>query len=397
MRFSVLLSFQKPWLSCCYSTEPVVVLYEFDMSLLGTKETKEDRKGQKIPFLLIYLFHIDATLWGALGFTEQETVTGLFSKDCILPCAFPPGTDEVIYWKKGEKNVHGYYYQMDQLKSQDPDYRQRTHLFHENIPGGNASLKLSNLTINDEGSYNCYVGTQQTKTEVQVTLRIRVSSYFALEYQKTDTERMLKCCAFLTYPAPRISWVRGNTSIQETNRQETKEGVLYSLRSEQNIINTADPYYCHIHLSHDEWAAEWKMEDQLSNVEGSSIAIPCEYSNNTANIESFSVVWTFNRHGVISVLASLNGTSHSYQPRVQINENDFSLMLRDLTANDSGEYLCNISTPKYTKLTVRSLQVENSDNTWKIVLGVMIPVALLVAWFFFKKINFAQCRRPGIL
>ncbi|KFQ74639.1 HERV-H LTR-associating protein 2, partial [Phoenicopterus ruber ruber] len=168
---------------------------------------------------------------------EQETVTGLFSKDCVLPCPFPPGDDEVIYWKKGNKNVHSYYYQRDQLNGQDPDYRQRTHLFHENIPSGNASLKLSNLTMTDEGSYSCYVGTRQTKTEVEVTLHVRVSSYYALEYQ-TGTGRMLKCYAFLTYSAPRISWARGNTSIQETNRQENRDGVLYSLRSDQNVINT---------------------------------------------------------------------------------------------------------------------------------------------------------------
>lgn len=87
-----------------------------------------------------------------------------------------------------------------------------------------------------------------------------VSSYYALEYQKTDTERMLKCYAFLTYPEPRISWVQGNTSIQETDWQETRDGVLYSLRSDQNIINTADPYYCRIHLPYEEWAAEWKMQ-----------------------------------------------------------------------------------------------------------------------------------------
>ncbi|NXW01995.1 HHLA2 protein, partial [Fregetta grallaria] len=287
---------------------------------------------------------------------EQETVMGLFSKDCILPCPFPPGDDEVIYWKKGDKNVHSYYYQSDQLGRQDPDYRHRTRLFHENIPSGNASLKLSNLTVTDEGSYNCYVGTQQTKTEVEVTLRVRVSSYYALEYQKTDTERMLKCYAFLTYPAPRISWVQSNKSIQETDRQETRDGILYSLRSDQNIINTADPYYCHIHLPHEE-VLQLSVSDQLSNVEGSSTAIPCEYTNDTASTEGFSVVWTVNRNAVISVLASFNGTSHSYQPRVQINQNDFSLMLHDLTANDSGEYLCNISTPDYTKLTVRTLQV----------------------------------------
>ncbi|NXX21953.1 HHLA2 protein, partial [Podargus strigoides] len=271
---------------------------------------------------------------------EQETVTGLFSKDCILPCSFPPGDDEVIHWMKGNKSVHSYYHQSDHLERQDLDYRDRTHLFHENIPSGNASLKLSNLTLTDEGPYECYVGTQQAQTKVEVMLRVRVSSYYALEYQKTDTKRMLKCYAFLTYPAPNISWAQGNTSIQETDREEARDGVLYSLRSDLNIINTADPYYCHIH--------------QLSNVEGNSIAIPCEYSNNT---EGFSVVWTLNRNAVISVLASFNGTSHSYHPRVQINQTDFSLMMHDLTANDSGEYLCNFSTPHNTILTVRTLQV----------------------------------------
>ncbi|NXJ01019.1 HHLA2 protein, partial [Psophia crepitans] len=288
---------------------------------------------------------------------EQETVMGLFSKDCVLPCTFPPGRDEVIYWKKGDQNVHSYYYQKDQLENQDPSYRHRTHLFYQEISRGNASLKLSNLTVTDEGSYNCYVGTHQTKTEVDVTLRVRVSSYYALEYQKTDTERMLKCYAFLTYPAPHISWVQGNTSTQETRQEKTRDGVLYSVRSDKNIVNTAEPYSCHIRLPHEEWTAEWKMQGQLSSMDGDSTVIPCEYSNGTANTEGFSVVWTLTRNAGTSVLASFNGTSHSYQPGVEINQNNFSLILVDLTAKDSGEYLCNISTPHYSKLTVRILHV----------------------------------------
>ncbi|XP_061859539.1 HERV-H LTR-associating protein 2 isoform X2 [Colius striatus] len=341
-------------------------------------------KGQKITSLLIYLFHISATLW---GFTEQETVTGLFSKDCILPCSFPPGDDEVIYWKNEDKTVHSYYYKRDQLERQDPGYRHRTYLFHEDIPNGNASLKLSNLTLTDEGAYKCYVGTKQTKTEMEVFLHIRVSSFYALEYQKTDTGRILKCYAFLTYPAPNISWEQGNTSIQETDREETRDGVLYSVRSDQNIINTADPYYCRIHLPHEEWAAKWKMQDQLSNVEGNSTTIPCEYNNNTANTDGFRVVWTLNRNAVVSVLASFNGTAHSYQPRVQINQKDFSLVLHDLTGSDSGEYLCNISTPFYTHLTMTTLQVEHSGNTVGIVLGVVAaPVVVgLCVWCCYKK------------
>ncbi|NXB35638.1 HHLA2 protein, partial [Eulacestoma nigropectus] len=285
---------------------------------------------------------------------EQEEVTGLFSKDCILPCRFPPGHDEVIHWSKENKKVHSYYQQKDQLKEQDPHYRLRTHLFHENIPRGNASLKLSNLTMTDEGSYTCYVGTAQDGTEVEVQLRVRAPSSYSLEYQKTNTERRLKCYAFLTYPAPNISWVQGNISIQETDREETRNGVLYSLRSDQDIVNMADTYYLFSKIPAE---SSLSVSDHLFSVEGGSTIIPCEHGNDTASTESFSVVWTFHRNAVTSVLASFSGTSHSHHPRVQVHESDFSLMLDDLTADDSGEYLCNISTPLYTKLTVRTLHI----------------------------------------
>lgn len=87
-----------------------------------------------------------------------------------------------------------------------------------------------------------------------------VSSCYALEYQKKDTERMLTCSAFLTYPAPNITWVMGNKTIQETHREETRDGILYSLRSHQGIITTSDPYSCHIPLPQGKWTAEWRMK-----------------------------------------------------------------------------------------------------------------------------------------
>uniref|UniRef100_A0A803WCP7 HHLA2 member of B7 family n=1 Tax=Ficedula albicollis TaxID=59894 RepID=A0A803WCP7_FICAL len=340
--------------------------------------THEKTEGQNIPAVIICLFHISATLW---GFTEQVEVTGLFSKDCILPCSFTPGHDEVIHWSKENKIVHSYYRQKDQLEEQDPHYRARTQLFHENIPSGNASLKVSNLIMSDEGSYTCYVGTTESRTEVEVLLHLRAPSSYALEYQKTNTERRLKCYAFLTYPAPNISWVQGNVSVQETDQEETRNGALYSIRSDKDIINTADTYYCHIHFHHDVWAAEWKMmQDDLSRKEGDRAVIPCGHGNDIASTDGFSVVWTFHRNAVTSILASFNGTFHSHQPRVQIDETDFSVMLDDLIGDDSGEYLCNISTPLYTKLTVSTLHVENSGNTWIIVLvGFAVAVAVAVA------------------
>ncbi|NWV65943.1 HHLA2 protein, partial [Malurus elegans] len=288
---------------------------------------------------------------------EQEEVTGLFSKDCVLPCFFPPGHDEVIHWRKGIKNVHSYYEQKDQLQEQDPHYRHRTRLFQENISSGNASLKLSNLTMTDEGSYTCYVGTVHTRTEVEVLLHVRAPSSYALEYQKTNTERRLKCYAFLTYPAPNISWVQGNVSIQETDREETRSGVLYSLRSDQDIKKIRK-YLNTLHsIFQKKLQSSLSVSDHLFNVEGDSTVMPCEHSNDIANTDGFSVVWTLHRNAVTSVLASFSGTSRSHQPRVRVNESDFSLILDDLTADDSGEYLCNVSTPFYTKLSVRTLHI----------------------------------------
>ncbi|NXA36571.1 HHLA2 protein, partial [Eudromia elegans] len=276
---------------------------------------------------------------------EQKTVTGHIFRDGILPCFFPRGNDVVIYWKKKDKNVHSYYYQKDQLGMQDMDYRNRTLLFHGDIGNGNASLQLRNLTFTDEGLYQCYVGTRETKTEEDVMLHVKGnSSYCALEYQKTDTERTLKCFAFLSYSVPNITWTQGNTPIQQTGLEETRVGILHTVRSDQDVTNTS--------------VFQLPLSEQLSSVAGNSTAIPCEcISCTSSHTEGFSVVWTINRNAVISILASFNGTSHSYQPRTQINKTDFSLMISDLTADDSGEYLCNISTPHYTKLIVRSLHV----------------------------------------
>uniref|UniRef100_A0A8C2U5K5 HHLA2 member of B7 family n=1 Tax=Coturnix japonica TaxID=93934 RepID=A0A8C2U5K5_COTJA len=332
-------------------------------------------KGQKIPYLLLHLLSLCAMLWGS---RERQTVTGLFSKDVILPCPFPPGNDEVIYWKKENKNVLSYYEQKDQLEGQHPDYRNRTHLFHQNIAHGNASLKLSNVTLTDEGLYHCYVGTEKAKTEVDVMLRVQVLPVCALEYQKTETARILKCYAFHTYLTPNVTWVRGNAYIPETGREETRNGVLSSVRSDQNVINTSDTYYCHINLSHDNWTAVWSMHDQLSKAEGSSAVISCEYSNNALRAKDFTVVWKRNKNASISVLASFNGTFQNHQPRVQIIQNNFSLRITDLSVDDSGDYVCNISAPHSTRLSVTTLQVEHTGNTLTIAIVTVTVIVIIV-------------------
>ncbi|CAL8234988.1 unnamed protein product [Arctogadus glacialis] len=115
------------------------------------------------------------------GDVREDTQVGcVFGGSCVLPCRFQPNSDTILHWnKKNGKDVyvHSYYDELDQLGHQDPLYKGRTSLFHDQISGGNASLGLARVNLQDQGRYLCYASTSQNNQETFVTLTVRAGSF----------------------------------------------------------------------------------------------------------------------------------------------------------------------------------------------------------------------------
>lgn len=97
----------------------------------------------------------------------------------VLGCEFSPHfgpnpdlSSLLVTWQRQEDNrvVHSFYYNKDQLDTQDPAYRDRTALFGTELSKGNASLKLRNIQKSDEGLYLCTVSTSQGTNKATLKL-----------------------------------------------------------------------------------------------------------------------------------------------------------------------------------------------------------------------------------
>lgn len=97
-------------------------------------------------------------------------------------------------------------------------------------------------------------------------------------------------------------------------------------------------------------------------MEGDNALIPCELTaENSSYIKDFILIWKAIKNASTSVLASFNKTSgitRFFEKRLSLDTaKPYHLHINGLTLHDQGDYLCNVSTPQYTQLTITTLQV----------------------------------------
>ncbi|KAK0146156.1 CD276 antigen [Merluccius polli] len=293
-------------------------------------------------------------------------VVCVFGGSCLLPCSFQPKSNTVLHWvKKNGKdvNVHSYYEDQDQPKYQDPLYKGRTSLFPDQISGGNASLRLARVDLQDQGTYLCYARGDSPDKYITLTVRAPVGTVDIMLVNDTVT-----CKSGGIYPRPELTWSispRPATALQNTTVVHEDDQGLYDISGSLRTVYTESVYSCSVQNEHGARTATMRQNPpQVDCVFGGSCLLPCSFQP-----KSNTVLHWVKKNG-----KDVNVHSYYYdqdQPKYQdplykgrtslfpdqISGGNASLRLARVDLQDQGTYMCYArgnSPDKYVTLTVRA-------------------------------------------
>ncbi|XP_023256765.1 V-set domain-containing T-cell activation inhibitor 1-like, partial [Seriola lalandi dorsalis] len=138
----------------------------------------------------------------------------------------------------GNSPVHSFYYNKDQLAHQDQRFRNRTSLFKDQISGGNASLQLTGLQVQDQGRYKCYTSSNRGNNDSYINLKVEAP------VGKVDLQQVgnrITCSSERIYPEPELTWSTSPPSTvtfkNQAEVQETEQ-LLYNIRSSLTVSDS---------------------------------------------------------------------------------------------------------------------------------------------------------------
>ncbi|XP_059361899.1 CD276 antigen-like isoform X2 [Carassius carassius] len=181
----------------------------------------------------------------------ESPAVALFGTDAVLNCSFSGVSefnlsDVSVFWQLSDtqRTVHSFWQSRDQLIDQEERFSNRTSLFPDQLPAGNASLLLRRVRVSDEGSYSCFVRVQ---TYGRGAMLMQVAAPFSKPLVTWGPESALKpgdavalsCEAFGGYPEAQVLWQDGagrNLTDNVTISQVANEDGLFSVKSILTVI-----------------------------------------------------------------------------------------------------------------------------------------------------------------
>uniref|UniRef100_A0A087XD46 Ig-like domain-containing protein n=1 Tax=Poecilia formosa TaxID=48698 RepID=A0A087XD46_POEFO len=314
-----------------------------------------------------------------LTFTTGDTeISCQFGTDCILPCSFNTGNEVVIHWirKPGDIQVHSFYYNSDQLDRQNQRYKGRTSLDPEQFSKGNASLRLKDVGVQDEGRYQCYTSTVNGNKETYIQLQV-YAPIQEVTIRKSDNN--LICSSDGIYPEPNLIWTIGSQyDPPEKPRISKTESELYSISSSipYNLNGSHYAATCSISTTKDQKKATL-TENAQRNASFTEATVECQRLDALPG----QIVWRFNHSQ--KILTQSQGEDFQATPEWQKYVKEVSpqgdLTLKDLTSKQEGTYTCESSNTKETATASTPLRLVEDGVTSGIVIAVIAVIVIIIA------------------
>ncbi|XP_060678510.1 CD276 antigen-like, partial [Hemiscyllium ocellatum] len=139
-------------------------------------------------------------------------------EDAVLPCVFVPASIDglIIEWTLQQEDIrlaYSYHHGAARVLNQHPQFRDRAEVNESRLAHGEASLRLRNISIQDEGTYGCYVRSVRGKHEQTHQLLV-AAPYSDPEVRCLSTRSWvtLSCVAWGGYPSSELHWRWANGS-----------------------------------------------------------------------------------------------------------------------------------------------------------------------------------------
>ncbi|XP_050957339.1 uncharacterized protein LOC127158233 [Labeo rohita] len=141
----------------------------------------------------------------------------------VLPCSVDkplPMDDLEVEWRRtdSETLVHLFLNGESRPEAQQEDYHERANFFSDKIQQGNFSLRLDNLTAEDEGRYTCKVDSQQDSGEIVVQIKrerliVSGSDQSMSAYDGEDVTLNCSVDTHVQLEDIEVSWIRTDGDI----------------------------------------------------------------------------------------------------------------------------------------------------------------------------------------
>ncbi|XP_051776049.1 butyrophilin subfamily 3 member A1-like [Erpetoichthys calabaricus] len=187
----------------------------------------------------------------------DDCLTAIFGEAVQIPC-FLKTTESLkvddisLEWTTSHKDdiVHAFQKGRDDLNHQEHQFKGRTHLFISELPRGNFSLMLSNVSVSDELQYVCSYSMGNKHNEqlsehcLQTAGRYSDPIVYGLSPVLEDSDVNFICTSSGGFPEPKVYWLVNKKLLQDSRQVNTTlsrdSRGLYSVNSIFSLNVTDD-------------------------------------------------------------------------------------------------------------------------------------------------------------